>query len=104
MLVADDHPVVRSHLCTMLSTCADIAVVCEAGDGTEAVAGWRAHRPDVGLIDLGMPGRGGCSRPGSSASETFALRSLVKHWLVRFAQQQQANAELANLRSLPITS
>lgn len=59
MLVADDHPVVRAGLVSMLAREADMRVVCEAADGIEAVCAWREHAPDVGLIDLCMPGMDG---------------------------------------------
>jgi two-component system, NarL family, response regulator len=55
LLVADDHPVVRAGLVAMLEREPDLQVVCQASHGAEAVAGWQAHRPDVGLIDLSMP-------------------------------------------------
>ncbi len=55
VLVADDHPVVRAGLVAMLQREDDLRVVFEASHGAEAVAGWQAHGPDVGLIDLNMP-------------------------------------------------
>jgi two-component system, NarL family, response regulator len=55
VLVADDHPVVRAGLVALLELEGDLRVVFEAGHGEEAVAGWQAHEPDVGLIDLSMP-------------------------------------------------
>jgi two-component system, NarL family, response regulator len=59
LLVADDHPVVRAGLVAMLEHETDMTVVCEAADGSEAVTAWRDHAPDVGLIDLCMPGLNG---------------------------------------------
>jgi two-component system, NarL family, response regulator len=55
LLVADDHPVVRAGMVALLEQQADMRVVFEASHGAEAVAGWQAHEPDVGLIDLSMP-------------------------------------------------
>jgi len=59
LLVADDHPLVRSGLRSLLEGEADLEVVGEAGDGAEAVAKARALRPDVVLMDLRMPGLDG---------------------------------------------
>jgi two-component system, NarL family, response regulator len=59
LLVADDHPVVRAGLVAMLTRETGMSVVCEAADGIEAVKAWRDHLPDVGLIDLCMPGLNG---------------------------------------------
>jgi DNA-binding NarL/FixJ family response regulator len=55
ILLADDHPVVRTGLRGMLAAEPDLDVVGEAGSGAEAVAQYLALRPDVILMDLRMP-------------------------------------------------
>ncbi|MHB8719372.1 MAG: response regulator [Candidatus Dormibacteria bacterium] len=55
VLVADDHPVVRQGLCTMLELEEDITVVGRAADGEEAVALALSERPDITLLDVQMP-------------------------------------------------
>lgn len=55
LVVADDHPVVREGLRTMLLTAADMEVVGEAGTGAEAVAQARVLQPEVMLLDIRMP-------------------------------------------------
>lgn len=55
VLVVDDHPVFREGIRAVLATAADVEVVAEAGDGREAIAAFRAHAPDVVLMDLRMP-------------------------------------------------
>jgi DNA-binding NarL/FixJ family response regulator len=55
VLLADDHAVVLEGLGAMIARQSDMAVVAEATNGSEAVEMWRAHRPDVALIDLRMP-------------------------------------------------
>lgn len=57
--LCDDHAVVRSGLRRVLADEADIEVVGEAGTADEAVAVARAARPDVFVMDLGLPGTGG---------------------------------------------
>ncbi|WP_216656559.1 response regulator [Nocardioides marmotae] len=59
ILVADDHPVVRDGVRSMLGAVPDFEVVAEAGSGPEAVALARATDPDVVVMDLRMPGGGG---------------------------------------------
>ena len=55
VLVADDLPVVRHRLCTMLEIEDDIVVVGRAADGEEAVIQARETRPDIILLDVQMP-------------------------------------------------
>jgi len=58
VLLADDHPVVRSGYLRLLDQAGDIHVVAEAGDGEAAYAAWLAQRPDVLVSDISMPGGG----------------------------------------------
>jgi DNA-binding NarL/FixJ family response regulator len=55
VLVADDHPLLRQGITTIVSDQPDIRVVAEASNGREAIEQFRAHRPDVTLMDLQMP-------------------------------------------------
>jgi len=55
LLIADDHPVVRSGLRDMLSSQPDFEVVAEAKNGVEAVTLASRLQPDVVLTDLAMP-------------------------------------------------
>jgi len=58
VLVADDHPVVRQGLKSLL-TREGFSVVGEAADGREALRQVEALHPEVALLDLGMPGLNG---------------------------------------------
>jgi DNA-binding NarL/FixJ family response regulator len=55
VLIADDQARVRTGFRMILETDADIRVVAEAGDGTQAVDAGRRTRPDVALMDIRMP-------------------------------------------------
>lgn len=59
VLAVDDHPVVRAGIRAMIANESDMTVVAEAGDGAEAVALYEAHRPNVVLMDLRLPGMDG---------------------------------------------
>ena len=56
IVIADDHRVVRSGLRMVLDHEEDFEVVAEAGDVADALRYVRAHRPDVLVLDLNMPG------------------------------------------------
>ena len=55
ILCVDDHPVVRQGIATLVRVQSDMSLVAEAGDGREAIEQYRAHRPDITLMDLQMP-------------------------------------------------
>ena len=55
ILTVDDHPVLREGIAAILSGETDLVLAAEASDGREAIEQFRAHRPDVTLMDLRMP-------------------------------------------------
>ena len=59
ILVVDDHHIVRQGLVALIGTLPDMKVVAQASDGTEAVAHYREHRPDITLMDLRLPKKNG---------------------------------------------
>lgn len=59
IVLADDEALLRSALGALLPLKADIDVVAEAQNGSEAVEAVRQHTPDVLVIDLEMPGLDG---------------------------------------------
>ncbi|MCL4562781.1 MAG: response regulator transcription factor [Chloroflexi bacterium] len=56
VILADDHPVVRTGIRNMLSKSPDIEIVAEASDGPAALRLVQEHQPDVLLLDMEMPG------------------------------------------------
>lgn len=59
LLIADDEHLIRGALVALLGLEEDIDVIAEARDGLEAVELAQAHRPDICLLDLEMPGADG---------------------------------------------
>lgn len=55
ILVVDDHSIFRQGIVGLLADQADMQLVAEASNGLEAIQQFRAHRPDVTLMDLQMP-------------------------------------------------
>ena len=55
ILTVDDHPLLRAGIEALVSSQADMRVVAECSNGHEAIQQFRAHRPDVTLMDLQMP-------------------------------------------------
>ena len=59
VLVVDDHPLMRIGLRARIDAEPDMEVVAEAGDGPAAIAAYTAHKPDIMLLDLRLPGMDG---------------------------------------------
>jgi two-component system response regulator NreC len=70
LLLADDHGLVRHGLRKILEERSDWQVVAEAGDGRDAVTLTLEHRPDVAILDIGMPMLNGID----------ATRQIVQKW------------------------
>jgi DNA-binding NarL/FixJ family response regulator len=77
VVVADDHPVFREGLCTVLDDADDLVVVASVADGQAAVHAVAEHRPDVVLMDLRMPGVGGLDATARITSQFPATAVLV---------------------------
>jgi len=69
ILIADDHEVVRRGLCTLLQTHEGWEICGEATDGRDAVEKAKHLKPDVVILDVGMPNLNGLA----------ATRQLVQH-------------------------
>lgn len=55
ILGVDDHPVVREGIAGMLALESDMILVGQASNGREAIQQFRAHKPDITLMDVQMP-------------------------------------------------
>jgi two-component system NarL family response regulator len=78
ILVADDHPITREGLALILDNQPDMSVVAQGSNGSEAVALFRTHRPDITILDVQMPIMG-----GAEAAETL-LREFPDSRIILF--------------------
>lgn len=92
ILLVDDHPIVREGYRRLLERQPGYQVVAEAGDGEEALAAFAAHRADVVLMDLSMPGTGGLDAVRTLLSQDPTVRIIVvsMHQGSVFAQRAMA--------------
>jgi DNA-binding NarL/FixJ family response regulator len=59
LVLIDDQTLVRRGIRSLLELAGDLQVVAEAADGDDGVAAIRREQPDVVLLDVRMPGKGG---------------------------------------------
>ena len=91
VLVADDHPLYRDGLRTMLEATDDLVLAAEVQDGEEALAALAAHDVDVALLDVNMPGLNGIDTAARMAVESPDVAVLV---LTMFADDASVFAAL----------
>jgi two-component system, NarL family, response regulator NreC len=76
-MIADDHPLVRSGLRAVLERDGEFQVVAEAADGYEAIELAVLHKPDVILLDVGMPRLSGPDAAQSISQKLPAARIVM---------------------------
>ena len=77
VVVADDHPVYREGLATLLASVPGLTVVGTAADGVEAVRLAREEQPDVVVMDVQMPGLDGIEATRQVTSESPSVGVVV---------------------------
>jgi DNA-binding NarL/FixJ family response regulator len=77
IMIADDHPLVRSGLRGLLERDGEFQVVAEAADGYEAIELALLHKPDVILLDVGMPRLSGPDAAQSISQKLPAVRIVM---------------------------
>ncbi|HEX8616996.1 MAG TPA: response regulator transcription factor [Thermoanaerobaculia bacterium] len=77
VLLADDHTLVRAGIRRLLAGLAGVEAVGEAGDGHEALRLAETLRPDVVLLDIGMPGLNGLEVAARLAKLDAGIRVVI---------------------------
>ncbi|MGB2628538.1 MAG: response regulator transcription factor [Candidatus Acidiferrum sp.] len=86
VLIADDHPVVRAGVRSILQGQPDLQVVGEAGDGEEALRLMAESSPDLLLLDLSMP-----KLPGLETLREMTSRSITTKTVLLTANLEKKN-------------
>ncbi|HMF94190.1 MAG TPA: response regulator transcription factor [Vicinamibacterales bacterium] len=87
ILTVDDHPLLRGGIAALISGQPDMTVVAECSNGREAIHEFRAHRPDITLMDLQMPEMNGLDAIIAIRAESPDARIIV---LTTYAGDVQA--------------
>jgi len=77
ILACDDHPLIRQGIVGLIADQPDMLLVGEASNGREAIQQFRAHRPDVTLMDLQMPEMSGMDAMSAIRGEFPDARVIV---------------------------
>jgi two-component system NarL family response regulator len=91
ILVADDHPVVRDGIVSIVEVEKDMHIVAQAGDGMEAVELVKKLQPDIVLLDLRMPRMDGLEVIAQIQSLKLPSKMIV---LTTFDSEQDVNLAL----------
>ncbi len=76
LLLADDHPIFRAGVRSLLDEQPDMEIVAEAEDGVGAVEAARKHKPDVVVTDVSMPGMTGLEATRRITTEAPGIKVL----------------------------
>jgi DNA-binding NarL/FixJ family response regulator len=77
VILADDHTLVRAGIRALLEKLPGVKVIGEAGDGREVLNLVKAHRPDVVLMDIAMPGLNGLEAAERMARDFPKVRVIM---------------------------
>jgi DNA-binding NarL/FixJ family response regulator len=93
VLIADDEPLIRTGIQTVLESAGDIEVIAQADNGRLAVDEAMRHRPDVALLDIKMPLLDGLGALEEIRRQVAALRVVL---LTSFGEEPNVLRALQN--------
>ena len=77
LVLADDHPLMLKALNDRLAGDPDFKILAQCKNGHEALAAVRAHRPDIVVLDVRMPGKDGLSVAREVKQEKLPTRVVL---------------------------
>ena len=77
VILADDHTLVRAGIRSLLESIGGVEIVGDCGDGRQALTLIDEHRPDVAVLDIGMPGLNGLEVARRSAQASPQTRIII---------------------------
>lgn len=77
ILIADDHPIFRSGLKSLLKENFSKATLIESSDGIEALEQIKTEKPDIAIIDINMPGMNGLELLARVVSDELFTRAVI---------------------------
>lgn len=83
ILIAEDFPPFRQYLISTMAKCENLQLVCDVSDGLEAVQKAEELKPDLIILDVGLP-----SLNGIEAARQ--IRKLVPHTKILFITQESS--------------
>jgi DNA-binding NarL/FixJ family response regulator len=104
VLTVDDHPLMREGTAAMIRSQADMLLVAEAANGSEALQKFCEHQPDVTLMDIRLPDMSGIDTTIAIRSEFPQARIIMLTTFegdVEIQRALQAGARGYMLKSMP---
>jgi len=77
VLAVDDHPLLRAGIASVINAEPGMTIVAEAADRDEAIAAYKAHHPDITLMDLRLSKGSGIEAIAAIRSASPAARIIV---------------------------
>jgi len=74
IVIADDHPLSRAGLRHVIESKSDFEIVAETGDGEAALESIRALKPDIAVLDVGMPKMDGLAVARAVEAESIPVQ------------------------------
>ena len=100
----DDHPLMREGIAAIIRNESDMRLVGEASSGSEAILGFREHKPDITLMDLRLPDIGGIDALIAIRTEFADARIIMLTTFegdIEIQRAFQAGAQGYMLKSMP---